>query len=280
MKNNNNIKYQIFVSSTYEDLKKERESIIWEILKSENIPVGMENFSASPDRGWETIQKTIDTSDIYILLLAGRYGSIDDETKISWTEKEYNYAKAKGLPIIAFIREDGSITKDLSDKGDKENKLDLFKSNVRGGKGHYTENWKNKDDLATMVIQALNKQIKKFRDDPEDSHGWHRIIPNLSKTGNLTNKDKPLSQKQQDMIMFLARFIKIRNDEDSLDAFIKEIGQIRFDNILPTVKELKILDVIPSTGKNMIRTLQNYLNYQENDIQDIIKSVSAGEITL
>jgi hypothetical protein len=207
MKNNSNIKYQIFVSSTYDDLKEERVSVIWEILKLENIPVGMENFSASNDRGWDTIQKTIDNSDIYILLLAGRYGSIDDETELSWTETEYNYAKEKGIPILAFIREDDSITKTNLDKGDKEEKLDLFKNKVRGSKGHLTENWKDQHDLAAKVIQAFQKQIKKFRDDPEDSHGWYRVSSSLSRNGNLTDVDKPLSQKQQDMIMFLSRLV-------------------------------------------------------------------------
>ncbi|GHV82912.1 hypothetical protein AGMMS50212_02520 [Spirochaetia bacterium] len=176
MKNNINIKYQIFIGSTYEDLKDERECIIWEILKSENIPVGMENFSASNDRGWDTIQKTIDSSDIYILLLAGRYGSIDEETKLGWTEKEYDYVKEKGIPVLIFIREDNSITANHLDTDFKKEKLDLFKTKVSGITGHLKENWETKNDLATKVIHAIIKQIKIFEKDFENSHGWYRHI--------------------------------------------------------------------------------------------------------
>lgn len=69
-------KYQVFVSSTFEDLREERERAVWEVLKCGHVPVGMENFSASDDRGWETISRTIDESDYYIVIVAGRYGSV------------------------------------------------------------------------------------------------------------------------------------------------------------------------------------------------------------
>lgn len=37
-------KYQVFVSSTFEDLKDERKEITQAILESDCIPVGMEMF--------------------------------------------------------------------------------------------------------------------------------------------------------------------------------------------------------------------------------------------
>jgi hypothetical protein len=40
-------KYQIFVSSTYDDLKDERAAVIRAILEMGHIPVGMEMFSAA-----------------------------------------------------------------------------------------------------------------------------------------------------------------------------------------------------------------------------------------
>ena len=38
--------YQIFVSSTYEDLKKERDKVFATILKMNHFPIGMELFNA------------------------------------------------------------------------------------------------------------------------------------------------------------------------------------------------------------------------------------------
>lgn len=60
-------KYQIFVSSTYTDLHEERREVTWAILKARHIPVGMENFPATDDRGWKTIKRLIDLSDYYVV---------------------------------------------------------------------------------------------------------------------------------------------------------------------------------------------------------------------
>ena len=62
------VKYQVFVSSPFVDLAEERKQVVWGILEARHIPVGMENFSAAPDRGWDTIRRVIDNSDYYVLL--------------------------------------------------------------------------------------------------------------------------------------------------------------------------------------------------------------------
>lgn len=76
-------KMQIFVSSTYEDLKDERQEMVEAILEAGHIPAGMELFSGA-GTVIRTIQKWIDESDIYFLLLGGRYGSIYNKEGISF----------------------------------------------------------------------------------------------------------------------------------------------------------------------------------------------------
>ena len=69
-------KFQIFISSTYEDLKSARKKVQDAILSMYHFPVGMELFGAADEEQWEIIQETIDSSDYYILILGYRYGSI------------------------------------------------------------------------------------------------------------------------------------------------------------------------------------------------------------
>ena len=69
-------KYQIFISSTYEDLKDERKKVQDTILRMYHFPIGMEMFSAGNVDQWKVIRETIDSSDYYILLVGHRYGSI------------------------------------------------------------------------------------------------------------------------------------------------------------------------------------------------------------
>jgi len=98
------VKYQIFISSTYQDLKSAREKVVKTILSLYHFPVGMEMFSADDAEQWGVIKDTIDNSDYYIVIIGHRYGS-ETSDGISFTEKEFDYAANKGIPILAFIRD-------------------------------------------------------------------------------------------------------------------------------------------------------------------------------
>lgn len=165
-------KYQIFVSSTFQDLKDERKAVQWEILKTDNIPVGMESFTADDDRGWGVIKRSIESSDYYILILAGRYGSVDEKFGMSWTEHEYDYAIKLRIPILVFMRDDDYITaKKLESDTELLAKLNTFKEKVRSR--HLIEYWTTLDDLRARTSTALTKR---FRLDEEKvpRPGWFR----------------------------------------------------------------------------------------------------------
>ncbi len=74
-------KYQVFISSTFNDLKAERMEAILSILDSENIPVCMELFKSGNTSQWDTIKKWINESDIFMLILGGRYGTVENNNK-------------------------------------------------------------------------------------------------------------------------------------------------------------------------------------------------------
>ncbi|MCV5233546.1 DUF4062 domain-containing protein, partial [Escherichia coli] len=69
-------KLQVFVSSTYEDLKHDRQAAVSAILKAGHIPAGMELFTSGDQSQMDTIRRWIDESDVYMLILGGRYGSV------------------------------------------------------------------------------------------------------------------------------------------------------------------------------------------------------------
>jgi hypothetical protein len=166
-------KYQVFISSTYDDLHEAREAVTWEILKARHIPAGMENFSAHPDRGWRVIKQTIDTSDYYVVVIAGKYGSIDPETGFSWTEREYNYAVERRLSVFAFIRDPGHCTLEKSERDPKKQKhLAAFIDKLSNA--HLRERWTDERDLCSKVSSALLKQIQDDEDEGVAPPGWYR----------------------------------------------------------------------------------------------------------
>lgn len=64
-----NKRFQIFVSSTYGDLREERKAIIEVLLNANFIPSGMEQFSASTEKQFKYIKRVIDTCDYYLLVM-------------------------------------------------------------------------------------------------------------------------------------------------------------------------------------------------------------------
>jgi len=85
---------QVFVSSTYLDLREERQSVIQALLIAGCIPAGMELFPAGNDEKWRLIQRVINECDYYVLVIGGKYGSLDPTTELSYTEMEFDYAES------------------------------------------------------------------------------------------------------------------------------------------------------------------------------------------
>lgn len=163
-----NKRYQVFVSSTFSDLKDERSRVMRSIMSLGCIPAGMELFPAMDEKQLEFIKKIIDDSDYYLLIIGGRYGSVNEEG-ISYTEKEYDYAVQKGIPVIAFLHENiDSIPLGKSEKDSaKRNQLLLFREKV--SKGRLVQFWNNADDLSGKVAISLSQAINQY-----PAIGWVR----------------------------------------------------------------------------------------------------------
>jgi hypothetical protein len=149
-------KYQIFVSSTYEDLKEERDLVIKAILEMGHIPVGMEMFSAGDEEQWKLIQKQILDADYYVVIVAWRYGS--QQMGISYTEKEYDFATANGIPTIGFIMNDQAKwpPAKVDRESEQAEKLNNFKEKI---KRKLVSFWDPGTDLYGKVSIALMKQF-------------------------------------------------------------------------------------------------------------------------
>lgn len=200
---NNARKFSVFISSTYEDLKNERQALMGVALENNFIPVGMEQFHAAPTSQWNVITKMIDECDFYLLVIGGRYGSIDEEAGISYTEKEYNYAKAKGLPVLVLIKESSAITASEQDTGedkfDKMKKLDEFRKRVK--------NEGNTVDFFTDINSLKYKASPTFRNAVnyvDENAGWVRyrdIVAVINEEAEGRNKaNAEMGEHQQKML--------------------------------------------------------------------------------
>ena len=158
-------RYQVFVSSTYQDLEEERREIIQALLELDCIPSGMELFPAANDDQWTLIKRVIDDCDYYLVVVAGRYGSVSTDG-ISYTEMEYRYALERAKPIVGFLHKNpDQIPSGKSESDpDKKLKLDSFRELVRRKMVKFYE---TPSELGSVVSRSIIRLIK---DNP--SYGW------------------------------------------------------------------------------------------------------------
>jgi hypothetical protein len=161
-------RYQVFVSSTYADLRDERQRVIQALMEMDCIPAGMELFPAADEDQFAFIKKVIDDCDYYILIIGGRYGSLTT-SGISYTEQEYKYAVERDLKVIALLHEnpaDIPMGKSEVDPALRE-RLAAFRAVVSTGR--LVRFWKSANELPGIVALSLSKTIKTY-----PARGWVR----------------------------------------------------------------------------------------------------------
>ncbi|MGN1201207.1 MAG: DUF4062 domain-containing protein [Candidatus Caccovivens sp.] len=215
-------KYQVFVSSTYTDLKDERKSIQETLLKLDCIPAGMENFVAEDKSQLEVIKKIIDLCDYYLLIIGGRYGSIDPETQKSYTEMEYEYAISKNIPVLVFAVDENKTLKKDRKETDEEKKVKLKQFRETALNNKLAGIWENKRKLIQIVSTSITKAINTI-----DRPGWIRGY-------NTNNNDA------NDRESLLATIKKLEDKIQGQDKKIKQLSRtnkhLAFENYKIKIK--------------------------------------------
>lgn len=216
-------KLQIFISSTFIDLQDERQAAVEAVLGSNNIPAGMELFKAGNKSQWETIQKWINESDIYMLILGGRYGSIEKESGKSYTQLEYEYALKRDIPVFAIVLKTDYLNR-KNEVGDylvfeNENKYayDKFKETVM------SKMVKEVDDVKDIKL-AVYESITELKDE-NNFLGWVRGDA-LNNSTEILNRFSDILKENEKLKIEIDR-LKDKNetnifDEGADDDFVSE----------------------------------------------------------
>lgn len=151
----------IFISSTYIDCIKYRNAAK-EAIESFDIDdlniIGMELFGSRKETTLEVCKKEVQKADIYILIVAHRYGSIEKISKKSYTQIEYEEALKKDIPILVyFLNEDVPVLPRFVDKNDMYNKLMKFKE-ILSNK-HTYNTFYNERDLKHKIVLDLSREL-------------------------------------------------------------------------------------------------------------------------
>jgi hypothetical protein len=163
-------KNQIFISSTYKDLSEDRQSAVSAILSAGHIPAGMELFTADNESQWSVIKKWIEESDIFLLILGARYGSIEPKSGKSYIQLEYEYAVELDKPLFAVVMHDELRTQRVTAYGEDAIELEnrgqykKFKDMVLSKMCKFYE---DKKDIKLAIYETLISFSDKYTLD-----GW------------------------------------------------------------------------------------------------------------
>jgi Domain of unknown function (DUF4062) len=230
-------RYQVFVSSTFVDLLQERQSVFEVLLQLNCIPAGMESFPALDIEQFEFIKNVIDECDFYIVILGGRYGSLASDG-ISYTEKEYDYAVAKGIKVIALLhRNPGNITSNKTElEPEARQRLGAFRQKLE--KGRLVQHWESAADLKAQVAVAITQTIERY-----PGIGWVRA------------NDVSALQKQNEELAAAVTDLKATPQGAKVDERAELIVRLRYNKTTAfRFQELhcyELLATIENTGGKM-----------------------------
>lgn len=215
---------QVFVSSTYTDLIAERQAAVEAILTAGHIPAGMELFSAGDESQLDAIKQWIDESDVYLLILGGRYGSIEPTSGKSYTHLEYEYAVSKNKPLFACVVNKAAQEARVKLHGisvveqNEPKKLQEFAAVVTGKLVRF---WDDHKDIKISIGETLAQ----FARRPE-LVGWSRQSLDLD-IAQLATEISRLSQENSTLRLQLADVTQSTNEVALSFTETKEMLEVK-----------------------------------------------------
>lgn len=247
-------KYQVFISSTYEDLKEERDQVIRAVLEMGHIPVGMEMFSAADEEQWRIIARHIEESDYYAVVSAHRLGSLTADG-ISYTRKEYEYARDLGVPILGFVIDDRASWPPQHVETNTRNQkaLQAFKELIQEKPVSF---WSSAEDLYGKFSVSLMKAIT-----ASPREGWIRASTSTAgpevtaEVVRLSSENAKLRKRLADVENAAQKEHKeeLRRTVDTLFATEKSLSYRYFnESNWELAKSVSLFDIFDDLGTEMM----------------------------
>jgi hypothetical protein len=152
----------VMISSTARDLPKHREQVRLACERAGFEPREMmEHLTAENRNAVETSLRMVEEADVYLGILAYRYGTIPKGYDISITEMEFNRAVELGKPwLVFFMHKDHPVLGDDVETGPGAEKLKALKDRI--GEARVAAFFKSPEDIRSHVVEALTKLAKQF----------------------------------------------------------------------------------------------------------------------
>jgi len=153
----------VFVCGTYSDLGEERGYVLDAIQRMQLQYASMELFGARPERPIETCLSEVRRSDILVVIVGHRYGTLVPELGISYSEAEYEEGCRLKKPCLVYIRdEDQTPTEPLEQDTERDRLLRRWKATLK--ERHTPHFFRDSSKLAVQVVVDLGRRIRELEE--------------------------------------------------------------------------------------------------------------------
>jgi len=98
--------FTVFLCSTFDDLEQEREAVLDAILRVQQRHNAMEFFGARPGRPLDVCLEEVRKSDLLVVIVGEKYGSLPPGMGISFSQAEYEEGARLDKPCLVYLRDD------------------------------------------------------------------------------------------------------------------------------------------------------------------------------
>ena len=200
---------RVFLSSTLLDLKNIRDEARTALRRINYIDIAMEYFAAENTRPADKCIELVRSADLYIAILAWRYGYVLDDYNRSITELEYETAQQNGKPCIILALSDSAPWPTKFIDTDRT-RIENFRNML--AKRHMLSFFKNRADFAARLYEAIRTY--------EDSFDARRQLAEV-----IDEHDRILSTiaDAQGRMHSSLRLFDLQRDVRITDVYVQEI---------------------------------------------------------
>jgi len=152
--------FTVFVCSTFSDLSQEREGVLDAIRRLKLQHDAMEFFGAHAEQPIETCLQEVRASDVLVVIVGHRYGSIVPDLGISYSEAEYTEGFRLKKPCLVYMRDDNVpvLPKHMERDPEKLKLLERWKVTIQSR--HTVATFQDGGRLAVQVAGDLARTIQ------------------------------------------------------------------------------------------------------------------------
>lgn len=268
--------FTVFVCSTFSDLSQERQGVLDAISRLKLQHDSMEFFGARAEQPIETCLQEVRASDVLVVIVGHRYGSIVPALGISYSEAEYTEGFRLKKPCLVYMRDENIpiLPRHMERDSEKLKLLEKWKATLLAR--HTVASFQDGGRLAVQVAADLARTIQ----DLEDVAEARATTRNEGGTGLLTEVTTVVNDALGQGITEASLLSAIRSSVSALLVTMQKrepavfLSYARADSSMVT----KVADGLKAAGVHV--WLDRLLQAGTKWMQEIERALSAADFVV